>query len=200
MPKPWFCSCSKSIRSPEHPCPNHGSVRVPRTYGQQSTHVQTMGLFVFQDFTVTRARMPKPWFCSCSKNIRSPEHPCPNHGSVRLPRAYGDQSTHAPTMVLSVFQEHTVTRARMPKPWFCPCFKSIRCPEHACPNHGSVRVSRAYGDLSTHAQTMVLFVFQDHMVTRASMLKPWFLQCATSSLWSRILGRRWHPSADIFRF
>ena len=55
-------------------------------------------------------------FPSCSKSNRSPEHPCPNHNSVRVPRAYGDQSIHAQTIIPFVSQEHTVTRASMPKP------------------------------------------------------------------------------------
>ena len=45
--------------------------------------------------------------------IRSRQHPYPNHGSVRVPRAYGDQSIHAQTIVPFVFQEQTVTKASM---------------------------------------------------------------------------------------
>ena len=41
--------------------------------------------------------------------------PCPNHNSVRVPRACGDQSIHAQIIIPIVFQEHTVTRASMPK-------------------------------------------------------------------------------------
>ena len=111
MPKPYFRSCSKSIRSPKHPCPDHNSVR-------------------FQEHTVT-----------CSKSIRSPEHPCRNHNSVRVPRAFAHQSIHAQTIIPFgsksirsrvprafahqsihaqtkiplVFQEHSLTRASMPK-------------------------------------------------------------------------------------
>ena len=55
-------------------------------------------------------------FPSCSKSLRSPENPCPNHNNVRVPSAYGDQSIHAQTIIPFVFQEHTVTRASMPKP------------------------------------------------------------------------------------
>ena len=43
--------------------------------------------------------------------IRSREHPCPNHSSVRVPRADGDQSIHAQTIIPFVFQEHTLTGA-----------------------------------------------------------------------------------------
>ena len=35
MPKPESRSCSKSIRSLEHPCPNHSNVRVPRACGHR---------------------------------------------------------------------------------------------------------------------------------------------------------------------
>ena len=138
MLKPWWRSCSKSIRSPQrihaqtmvtfvfqehtvtaaHPCSNHGDVRVPRAYG------------------CTSASMLKPWWRSCSKSIRSPQrihaqpmvtfvfqehtvtaaHPCSNHGDARVPRAYGYQSIHAQTVVTFAFQEKTVTRAFMPIP------------------------------------------------------------------------------------
>ena len=58
--------------------------------------------------------------------IRSQKHPYPSHGSVRVPRAYGDQSIHGLTMVPLLFQEHTVTRASVPQPWLRSCSKSIR--------------------------------------------------------------------------
>ena len=86
--------CSKSICSPEHPCPDHNNVRAPRAYDHQSIHAQTIITFVF-------------------KSIRSPEHPCPNHNNVRVPRAYAHQSIHAQTIITFVFQEHTITRASM---------------------------------------------------------------------------------------
>ena len=35
------------------------------------------------------------------------------HNSVRVPRACGDQSIHARTIIPFVFQEHTVTRASL---------------------------------------------------------------------------------------
>ena len=54
-----------------------------------------------------------------------PEHPCPNHNNVRVSRAYGYQSIHARTIITFVFQEHTVTRASMPKPCQNPSFKHI---------------------------------------------------------------------------
>ena len=180
MPKPYFRSCSKSIRSPEHPCPNHNSVRVPRAYAHQSIHAQTVFPFVFQEHTLTRASMPKPQFRSCSKSIRSPEHPCPNRISVRAPRAYAHQSIHAQTIIPFVFQEHTLTRASMPKPQFRSCSKSIRSPEHPCPNHNSVRVPRAYAHQGIHAQTTIPFVLQEHTLTRASMPKPQFRSCSKS--------------------
>ena len=64
------------------------------------------------------------------------EHPCPNHNSVRVPRAYGH-------------------RASMPKPEQRSCSKSIRSSELPCPNQNSVRVPRAYGHHSIHAQTII---------------------------------------------
>ena len=90
MPKPYFRSCSESIRSAGHPCPNHTSVRVGRAYDDQSIRAQTIIPFVFREHTVSRASMPKPYFRSCSESIRSEEHPCPNHNCVG--RAYADQS------------------------------------------------------------------------------------------------------------
>ena len=86
----------------------------------------------------------------CSKSIRSPEHPCPNHNNVRVPRAYAHQSIHAPTIITFVFQEHTITRS-------------------SCPNHNNVRAPGAYAHPSIHAQTIITFVFQEHTLTRASM-------------------------------
>ena len=216
MPKQQFSSCSKSIRSPEHPCPNHNSVCVPRAYAHQSIHAETVFPFVLQEHTLTRASMPKPYFRSCSKSIRSPEdpcpnrisvrvprayahqsihaqtvflfvlqehtpeHPCPNHNSVRVPRAYAHQSIHAQTTIPFVFQEHTLTRGSMPKPQFRSCSKSIRSPEHPCPNRISVRVPRAYAHQRIHAQTTILFVFQEHTLTRGSMPKPQFRSCSKS--------------------
>ena len=47
----------------------------------------------------------------------------------------------------------------------------MRSPEHPCPNHNDVCVTRAYGHTtghqSIHAQTIITFVFQGHTVTRA---------------------------------
>ena len=180
MRKPEFHSCSKRIRSPEHPCANHNSIRVPRAYAHQSIHAQTTIPFVFQEHTLTRASMPKPQFRSCSKSISLPEHPCPNHTSIRVPRAYAHQSIHAQTTIPFVFQEHTLTRGSMPKPKFHSCSKSIRSPEHPCPNHNSIRVPREYAHQSIHAQTIIPFVFQEHMLTRASMPKPQFRSCSKS--------------------
>ena len=40
--------------------PNHNNVRVPRAYGSQSIHAQTIITFVFQEHTGLRASMPKP--------------------------------------------------------------------------------------------------------------------------------------------
>ena len=85
-------------------------------------------------------------------------HPCPNHNSVRVSRAYGYQCIHAQTIIPFVFREHTVTSASMPKPYFRSCFESIRLPVHPCPNHTSVCVSRAYGHQCIHAQTIIPFV------------------------------------------
>ena len=43
-------------------------------------------------------------------------HPCPNDNNVRAPRTFADQSIHAQTIITFVFQEHSITRAAMPKP------------------------------------------------------------------------------------
>ena len=43
---------------------------VPRAYADQSIHAQTIIPFVLQEHTLTRASMAKPYFRSCSKNIR----------------------------------------------------------------------------------------------------------------------------------
>ena len=167
--------------SPPTPrCPNHSSVRVPRACGHQSIQAQTIIPFVFQEHAVTRASMPKALFRSCSKSMRSPEHPCPNHYSVRVPRACGHQSIHAQTIIPFVFQEHAVTRAPMPKPLFRSCSKSMRSPEHPCSNHYSVRVPRVCGHQRIHAQTTIPFVLQEHAVTRASMPKALFRSCSRS--------------------
>ena len=55
-------------------------------------------------------------FPSCSKSLRSPENPCPKHNSVRVPRAYAHQRTNAQTIIMFVFQVHSLTRESMPKP------------------------------------------------------------------------------------
>ena len=47
--------------------------------------------------------------------LRFPKHPCPNHNSVRVSRAYGSQSILAQIIIPFVFPEHTVPRASMPK-------------------------------------------------------------------------------------
>ena len=79
LPNLNFPSCSKSLRSPENPCPKHTNVRVPRAIDHESIHAQTIITFVFQvhtltresmaqtiipllfqEHTVTRASMPKP--------------------------------------------------------------------------------------------------------------------------------------------
>ena len=46
-----------------------------------------------------------------------------------------------------------------------------RAPEHLCPNRNNVRVSRAYDYQSIHAQTIIMFVFREHTITRASLPK-----------------------------
>ena len=178
MPKPYFRSCFQCIRSLEHPFPNHTSLRVPRAITRspdQSIHAQTSIMLVFQQHTYSHQSIyTQTIFHSCSKRaydhqsihaqtiipfvfqehtVTRPEHPCPNQNCVSVSGAYGHQSIHAQTIILFVFQEHTVTRASMPKPELRECFRSIRSPEHPCPNHNSVRVSRAYGHQSIHAKT-----------------------------------------------
>ena len=63
-----------------------------------------------------RTDLQKCYGSSCSESIRSPEHPCPDHINVRLPRACGHQSIYARIIIPFVFQEHTVTRASTPRP------------------------------------------------------------------------------------
>ena len=53
----------------------------PRSCGELSIHAQTIMSFAFQEHTVTRT------------------FPCPNHNFIRVSRAYGDRSVHAPTMI-----------------------------------------------------------------------------------------------------
>ena len=115
-------------------------------------------------------------------------HPCPNQNNARVSRAYGYQRIHAQTIIPFVFREHTVTSASMAERSCSdrirspehPCpndnnvrvsFERIRSPAHPCPNHNNVRVSRIYGHQSIHAQTIITFVFREHMVTSASRLR-----------------------------
>ena len=92
------------------------SLGVPRAYAHLSIYAQTIIPFVFQEHAIATASMPKPHFRSCSKCIRSPENPCPNHNSVRVPSAYDHERIHAQTIITFVFQEHAITAASMPKP------------------------------------------------------------------------------------
>ena len=57
-----------------------------------------------------------PWGGGGRGGVAALHHPCPNRNNVRVSRAYGYQSIHAETIITFVFQEHTVTRASMPKP------------------------------------------------------------------------------------
>ena len=68
----------KCMRLAVHPCPNPNDV-----------HVRVRA--------ITGASMPKPQLRSCSKSIRSPVHPFPNHVGFRAPRAPLDPSIHAQT-------------------------------------------------------------------------------------------------------
>ena len=65
--------------------------------------------------TVTRAAMLKAEYRSRSKSMRSPEHPCPQQQSVRVPGPYGHQRIHAQSIISLMFQDHTIPRASMPK-------------------------------------------------------------------------------------
>ena len=65
--------------------------------------------FVFRVRPVARASMPKPQYRSCSQSIPSPEHPCPNHNIVLVPRAYDNQSIHAQARISFLFPVHPVT-------------------------------------------------------------------------------------------
>ena len=53
---------------PEHPCPNHHSACVPRAYGDQSIHTQTIIPLMFADW-------------------REAEHPCSNQNSAHVLRS-----------------------------------------------------------------------------------------------------------------
>ena len=44
-------------------------------------------------------------------------------------------------------------------------------------NHNCLRVPRAYGSHCIHAQTLISFVFQEHMVTFTSMPKSAYFSC-----------------------
>ena len=162
-----FRSCFKSIRLPDHPCPDHNSV----VFQEHSVTRASMSkpyflLFqehVFQEHTISKACMPKPEVICVPVHTVS-RAPRPSHNFVRVPRAFGYQSIHGQAMISFVFQEHRLTRASMPnhdliyvsksiRLPFRSCSKSIRLPEHPCPDHNSV-------------------VFQEHSVTRASMSKP----------------------------
>ena len=70
MLKAEYRSRSKSMRLPEHPCPQQQIVRVPGPYGHQRIHAQSTISLMFQDHTIPRAFMPK-------------------HIIVCVPRAYG---------------------------------------------------------------------------------------------------------------
>ena len=61
------------MRSAEHPCPNHNSVRVPRAYGRPSI----------------------PAHRSVFECVRSAEHPCPTDNYVQVLNACDQQSIHA---------------------------------------------------------------------------------------------------------
>ena len=195
---PWYKPYTGGMRVVFLRCGGN-SVRVPRAYGHQSIYGQTRIPFLFQEHTLTRASMPKPY-------------------SLRVPRAY-NQRIHAQTIRPFVLQEHMVTRASMAKPLLPSCSKSIRSPVHPCihaqiiisfvfqehsltsasmlksyilscskstrepvhlcPSHNSSRVPKAYANQSIHAQTIRPFVFQEHTAARASMPKPSFF------LWSK---------------
>ena len=159
-------------------------VRVPRAYGCQIIHAQTI--------------IPL-----CSKSIRLPEHPCLNHTSscskstcfkstrlakhlcrnqksfvfqcirfpehpcqatIRFPRAFRYQSIHGQAMISFVFQEHRVTRASMPNHDLVYVSKSIRLPFRSCSK--SIRLPEH--PCPDHNSV----VFQEHSVTRASISKP----------------------------
>ena len=91
--------------------------------------VSPVGTFLVQCSCAGRGALCAVWhFCTSFADLRSMQknNPCPNHNSVRVPRAYGNQSIHAQTIIPLGFQEHTVTRASMPKPYFRAGSKSIR--------------------------------------------------------------------------
>ena len=55
-------------------------------------------------------------FPSCSKSLRSPENPCPNHNNIRVPSAIDHERIHAQTIITFVFHMHTITKESMPEP------------------------------------------------------------------------------------
>ena len=130
----------------------------------------TVGVFVLNagvSFLLALGR--KPWAVRAKILLRA--RTWRNAMAVRVPRAYSHQSIRAQTILTFVFQEHAVIRASMPESSFHSCSKSIRSPEHPRPDNNNVGVPRAYGHLSIHVQAFIAFVFQEHMVTKASMLK-----------------------------
>ena len=162
MPKSYFRSCSKTIRLEEHPCQNHNNVRAPKAYDYQSIHAKTIFPFVFQEYTITRASMPKPYFRSCSKSIRLEEHPCQNHNNVRVPKAYDYQSIHAKTIITFVSRVYD--------------YQSIHAQTII------TFVSRVYDYQSIHAKTIIPFVFQEHTIARHMLPKRGVQRSAVESV------------------
>ena len=64
-------------------------------------------------------------------------------------------------------------------PWYKPYTGGMRVVFLSCGGN-SVRVPRTYAHQSIHAQTIISFVFQEHSLTSASMLKPYILSCSKS--------------------
>ena len=124
------------MRSPEHPCPNHNSVRVPSSCGHQSIHAQTIIPFVFQEHTVTRASMPCSFWCSV-----------PFSGTCRIPcklvflqetcncraRIFCRSTFEATTILTATFQAATFFRARCKgKAFFRDSFGLKTCLRASC--------------------------------------------------------------------
>ena len=65
-----------------------------------------------------------------------------------------------------VFELDSATAASKPKAQKHPRSHCVRFREPACPNSTNVRVQRACGDQSIHAQTIITFAFQDHTVLK----------------------------------
>ena len=150
-----FRSYSKSIGLPEHPCQPEHSVTISFVCSKsiQSPDLHDSVVFVYQNIHV-QTIIPLQEDVSRAHDEQSVYAEARSHSCSN---ANGFQSIHAKPQFGS--QEHSVTRASMPKPQFRSCSKSIGLPEHPCQTMiwfmFFVCVPRAYGCQSIHAQTII---------------------------------------------